>query len=81
MLWVSAAVFPTLEKNLTQILCSFTDSILHMTTGSITKPVTKTKPNIQYTWSKSQWSGCKVNQTTPNVTDALLIYGQISGTF
>jgi hypothetical protein len=36
MLWVSAAVFPTLKQNLTQILCFFADSIL------------KTKWNAQY---------------------------------
>jgi hypothetical protein len=30
--FVSAAVFPTLKQNLTQILCSFTGSILNVTT-------------------------------------------------
>jgi hypothetical protein len=31
MLWVSAAVFPTLKQNLTHILCNFTDSVLSVT--------------------------------------------------
>jgi hypothetical protein len=65
-MWVSAAVFPTLKQNLTQILCSFSDSVLNMTGEQLlfTNPVLKTKRNIQSTWNKVAYV-CKGQDARP----------------